>query len=64
MNLKRGYRDLEIANFGEKICLHIKRGIQKLQKGGGVYRKGGELVSMLQVPVNERCVVVKFLLIQ
>ena len=28
------------------------------KKGG--YRKGGELVSMLQVPVNERCVVVNF----
>jgi hypothetical protein len=29
-------------------------------EGGG----GGELVSMLHVPVNERCVVVKILLMQ
>jgi hypothetical protein len=28
-------------------------------KGGGVQKEGDALVSMLQAPVNERCVVVK-----
>jgi hypothetical protein len=38
---------------------------KKRDTEGGVYRRGGgELVAMLQVPVNERCVVVKFLLMQ
>ena len=31
------------------------------KKGG--YRRGGGLVSMLQVPVNERCVFVNFYLL-
>jgi hypothetical protein len=50
---------LEIAHFGEKIFPN-KKGDTK----GEYTEGGGELVSMLQVPVSERCVVVKFLLMQ
>jgi hypothetical protein len=48
---------LVIAHFGEKICFQIKKG--GYRKGEYTDGGGGELVSMLQVPVNGRCVVVK-----
>ena len=38
----------------------MQKGVGGIQKGVG----GCELVPMLQVPLNERCVVVKFLLMQ